>query len=135
MVAMTRPTAVHRRTEKAMSLRSSSTARSSSPAPSSWPTMMEVALPMERKAQKKRLDTVDEIFCAETTSSPRMEKHWLSITVPLDQRSSFISSGRPITAIRRRRAPGMRQVEYAVLRKGFFARCRWVQTTMMPHSI
>ena len=71
--AITRPTTVHSATEKAMSLRSSSTARSSSPAPRIWPTMMEMALPMERKAQKKRFETVEEMFVADTTSSPRME--------------------------------------------------------------
>ena len=71
--AMMTPTPAQRATEKAMSFRSSSTARSSSPAPSSCPTMMAMALPMERKAQKKRLETVEEMFTAETTSSPRME--------------------------------------------------------------
>ena len=56
-----------------MSFRSSSTARSSSPAPSSWPIMMEMALPEAMKAQKKRLPTVLEILKAETTSRPRRE--------------------------------------------------------------
>ena len=35
--------------------------------------MMAMELPIEKKAQKKRFETVVEILTAETTSSPRME--------------------------------------------------------------
>ena len=106
MTAMTAPTAVHSTTAKAMSLRSSSTARSVWPEPSSCPTMIETVVPMERKAQKKRFEIVMEMFSAETTSSPRTEKHWFIVVMPLDHRSSLISSGRPSTAMRFMSAPG-----------------------------
>ena len=70
---MTTPTAAHRATAKAMSCLSSSTALSSSPAPRSCPTIMDTVVPMDKKAQKNRLETVVEIFTAETTSRPRRE--------------------------------------------------------------
>ena len=70
---MTPPISVLSATAKAISLRSSSTARSVSPAPSSCPIRIEIALPVAKKAQKKRLEIVEEMFSAEMTSNPRTE--------------------------------------------------------------
>ena len=47
-----------------------------------------------------------EMFTAETTSSPRVEKHWFIIVIPADHSSSFSSSGMPSTVICRTSAQG-----------------------------
>ena len=90
-----------------ISLVSVSIAPSISPAPSFWPTIIDIAEPMENIIIANICQTVLVMLVAATTSRPLTEKHWFFIAIAVLHKNSFTSSGAPVIIIFLTSAPGI----------------------------
>ncbi len=104
---MTAATTTQITMSKAMICRAQARELSSLRSPSLRPTSTEAAVPIDRKNTLNRFVMVEVIVLAATTFRPRSEYSCASSATATDHRSSFTSSGMPLTVMRFASQPGI----------------------------